>query len=185
MNKNTIIWQQAQSWAHANKTLIWCIAAPYYRYMPCDFIDLAGEAQVVVFQVISSLTDQNEDMSKIAPYFRVVYRTRCIQLAAGVPNVADLIPAEVVAMEQEQSIDLDESIIKQALLILTHRQRQVSMWILEQPYPVSIATIARHFGIQGRTIREILSNSIKRIENSSKPEKARYSRASIKIRDKR
>jgi len=166
MNNNTIIWQQAQTWVCTNKALIWCIAAPYYRYMPCDFIDLAGEAQIIAFQVISSLTDQNEDMSKIAPYFRVVYRTRCIQLAAGVPNVADLVPAEVVAMEQEQSIDLDESIIKQALLTLTRRQRQISMWILEQPQPVSIAAIARHFGVHRQNIDRILSASIQRIKNN-------------------
>jgi DNA-directed RNA polymerase specialized sigma24 family protein len=166
MNIKTIIWQQSQAWVCANKTLIWCIAAPYYRHMPCDFTDLAGEAQVVAFQVISSLTDQGKDMTKIAPYFRVVYRSRCIQLAAGVPNVADLVPAEVVAMEQEQSSDLEESIIKQALLTLTHRQRQISQWILEQPHPVSITAIAKHFGVHRQNIDRILSSSIHRIKNT-------------------
>jgi hypothetical protein len=164
MDKKTNIWQQAQAWVFTNKALIWCIAAPYYRHMPCDFTDLAGEAQVVAFQVISSLTDQGKDMTKIAPYFRVVYRTRCIQLASGVPNVT--VPAEVVAMEQEQSNDLDDSIIKQALLSLTHRQRQISMWILEQPQPVSITAIAKHFGVHRQNIDRILSASIQRIKNT-------------------
>jgi len=181
------IWPMAQSWVHSHKVLIWCIAAPYYRHMSCDSYDLAGEALTVAYQVFSTLIQRNQDVSLITRYFRVVYRSRCIQMAAGVFIAASTseIPTEVVAMEKQQKAAIDESAISEALFVLTDRQRQISQWILEQQQPVSIATIARHFGIQGRTIREILSNSIKRIENSSKPEKARYSRASMKIRDKR
>ena len=60
------------------------LAAPYYRYMSSDSPDLAGEAQLAVYQVSSVLIDQNKDLSLASRYFRIVFRTRCIQLAAGV-----------------------------------------------------------------------------------------------------
>jgi len=135
--------------------------------MSCDSYDLAGEAQAVAFQVISSLMNHHQDLSLITRYFRVVYRARCIQMAAGV-FIADStsdIPAEVVAMEKQQSAVLDESVITQALFVLTNRQRQVSQWILEQQQPVSIQTIAKHFGVHRQNIERILSLSIKKIEN--------------------
>jgi RNA polymerase sigma factor (sigma-70 family) len=160
------IWQQAQSWVSSNKPLIWGVASPHYRYMSCDSGDLVGEAQLVVYKVFSTLLAKNKDLSLTPKYFQVVFRTRCIQLASGVHgtflNCIQDIPSKV----QQPSVEEDNSTIDLALLALTNRQRQVSMWILKQPHPVSVAAIAKHFGIHGRTIREILSNSIKRIEKS-------------------
>ncbi|MBU3944793.1 MAG: hypothetical protein L6271_07810 [Desulfobacteraceae bacterium] len=136
--------------------------------MSCDSYDLAGEAQLAVYQVISVLIDQNKDLSLTSKYFRIVFRTRCIQMAAGVALANE--QQATVAIQKEQSpdlnesSDLDESVIAEALSALTDRQRQVSQWILSQPNPVNFNTIASHFGIHIQSVRRILSNSIRRIE---------------------
>jgi hypothetical protein len=136
--------------------------------MSCDSYDLAGEAQLAVYQVISVLIDQNKDLSFTGKYFRIVFRTRCIQMAAGVALANE--QQATVAIQKEQSpdldepSDLDESVITEALSALTDRQRLVSQWILSQPKPVSFYTIANHFGIHIQSVRRILSYSIRRIE---------------------
>lgn len=162
------IWPLAQSWVHSNRVLIWCIAAPYYRYMSCDSSDLAGEAKLAVYQVISVLIDQNKDLSLTSKYFRIVFRTRCVQMAAGVSLANEQLATVAIQKEQSPELnkfsDLDESVIAEALSALTNRQRLVSQWILSQPEPVSFYTIANHFGIHIQTVRDILSNTIKRIE---------------------
>ena len=162
------IWPLAQSWVSSNRVLIWCIAAPYYRYMSCDSRDLAGEAQLAVYRVISVLIDQNKDLSLTSRYFRIVFRTRCIQLAAGVA-LANETPASIAFQKEQfpdlnESSELDETVVSEALSALTGRQRLVSLWILSQPRPVSFNTIANHFGIHIQSVRRILSNTIKRIE---------------------
>ncbi|MBU1567362.1 MAG: hypothetical protein KJ630_17280 [Proteobacteria bacterium] len=168
MKNKQNIWPVAQSWVNSNRVLIWCIAAPYYRYMSCDSSDLAGEAKLAVYQVISALIDQNKDLSLTSKYFRTVFRTRCIQMAAGVALVNE--QQATVAIQNElspylnESSDLDASVIAEALSALTDRQRLVSQWILSQPKPVSFYTIANHFGIQIQSVRRILSNTIRRIE---------------------
>jgi predicted transcriptional regulator len=136
--------------------------------MSCDSRDLAGEAQLAVYQAISILIDQNKDLSLTSRYFRTVFRTRCIQLAAGVA-IANKQQASV-AIQKEQFSDLndtselDDSVVTEALSVLTGRQRLVSLWILSQPKPVSFNTIAKHFGIHIQSVRRILSNAIRRIE---------------------
>jgi hypothetical protein len=136
--------------------------------MSCDSYDLAGEAQLAVYQVISVLIDQNKDLSFTSKYFRIVFRTRCIQMAAGVALANE--QQATLAIQNEQSpdlnefSDLDDSVIAEALSALTDRQRLVSLWILSQPKPVSFYTIANHFGIHIQSVRRILSNSIRRIE---------------------
>jgi len=68
------------------------------------------------------------------------------------------------APDQNESSDLDDSVIAEALSALTGRQRLVSQWILSQPKPVSFYTIANHFGIHIQSVRRILLNTIRRIE---------------------
>jgi DNA-directed RNA polymerase specialized sigma subunit len=136
--------------------------------MSSDSSDLAGEAQLAAYQVISVLIDQNKDLSFTSKYFRIVFRTRCIQMAAGVALANEQQATEAIQKEQSQDLnepfDLDESVIAEALSALTDRQRLVSQWILSQPNPVSFNTTANHFGIHVQSVRRILSNTIRRIE---------------------
>jgi len=136
--------------------------------MSCDSRDLAGEAQLAVYQVIAVLIDQNKDLSLTSKYFRIVFRTRCIQISAGVAlaneQQASVAIQKAQSPDLNESSELDDSVITEALSTLTGRQRLVSLWILSQPRPVSFNMIANHFGIHIQSARRILSNAVKRIE---------------------
>lgn len=158
-------WHLAQSWVKSNKVLIWCIAGPYYKFMSCEPHDLEGEALLAAYKVLTLLNRQQKSLSLMKPYFRVVFRTRCIGLTSGLPAAEyeiERIPA--VEWETCRQEEPDESAIRASLQVLTNRQRQISEWILAQPTPVSTTTIGKRFGIGSRTVRAILSNAIRRIE---------------------
>lgn len=161
------VWSLAQSWVHSNRVLIWSIVAPYYRHMSCDSFDVTAEAQITAYQVISILIDQNKDLSLTGRYFRIVFRTRCIRMAAGVETSAlddQIIQKAPGQTDLKKNTDLDESVITEALSALTDRQRQLSLWVLSQPNPVSLKMIAIHFGIHTQTVRDILTNTVSRLE---------------------
>ncbi len=160
------LWFLAQTWVKSNYVLVWCIAAPYYRYMPCDSSDLEHEAILTAYQVMSGLMRKDKKISLMSRYYRVVFRSRCMSLATGVIVTRfdlDRIPGP----EQEKQQELDEELIHEALRVLTNRQRQISQWILSQPTPVSTSMVAAKYGVQRRTIQAILSNAIDRLKNGN------------------
>ncbi|HFC00418.1 MAG TPA: sigma-70 family RNA polymerase sigma factor [Phaeodactylibacter sp.] len=162
--KKTELWFLAQAWVKSNHVLIWCIAAPYYKYMTCDFQDLEHEAMLTAYQVMSGLLRKNKKLLLMSRYYRVVFRTRCIKLTTGmiVAN-CDIEQLSVPDQAQKQQ-ELDEEVIQDALQVLTNRQRQISQWILSQPKPVSTSMVAKKYGVQRRTIQAVLSNAIDRIK---------------------
>lgn len=164
--KDTELWHLAQAWVKSNRVLIWCIAGPYYRYMSCEVHDLESEALLTAHQVLTLLSKKRKNLSHMNRYYRVVFRTRCIRLTTGLLITGyeiDQIPATDEKSDQQE--ELDESVIREALQVLTNRQRQISEWILSQPTPVSTTTVGNRFGIGSRTVRAILSNAIRRIEH--------------------
>lgn len=159
------LWFLAQTWVNSNHVLIWCIAAPYYKYMPCDSNDLKHEAILTAYQVMSGLMHHDKKLSLMNKYYRVVWRTRCIKITTGVMVTncdINQMPAPASDQKQKQQ-ELDEDVIQEALQVLTYRQRQISQWILSQPKPVSISMVAKKYGVQRRTIQAVLSNAIERI----------------------
>ena len=135
--------------------------------MGCSPQDLEGEALLVAHQVLSSLVLKNKDLSNMGRYFRVVFRSRCIQMTMGVDVVGDF-DVERINITREQNAThekLDQDVIDAALLFLTDRQRQVAKWILSQPTPVSVNLIGQHFDITTRGVRKLINNAIYRIEN--------------------
>jgi len=161
--KKTEIWFLAQTWVKSNHVLVWCIAAPYYRYMPCDPSDLEHEAILTAYQVMSGLIRKDKKLLLMSRYYRVVFRSRCIKMTTGV-IVTNCDISQMPAPDQEQKQQkLDEEVIQEALQVLTNRQRQISQWILSQPTPVSTSVVAEKYGVQRRTIQAILSKAIERI----------------------
>ncbi len=159
-------WHLATLWVKSNRMLINCISAHYYPYMGCSSKDLEGEALLVAYQVLSGLVHQERDLSLMARYFTVVFRSRCIHMTMGiVPVQYDVERLRVVQEEQPVQQELDQQMIEEALQLLTNRQRQVAQWILQQPTPATVTVVARHFDITGRAVRRLLSNAIYRIEN--------------------
>ena len=162
----TELWHLSQAWVKSNQVLIRCIASPYYRHMSCEKHDLENEALLTAYQVLTQLSMREKDLSLMNKYYRIVFRTQCIRMTAGIKTAdCDLDQLSLPGKELNNQEDLDQNVIQAALQVLTHRQRQISEWILSQPTPVTTTTIGQKFGIQSRTVRAILSNAIQRIEN--------------------
>jgi len=165
---NTAKWQLAQSWLKSNHVLVWCIAGPYYRYMSGEAHDLESEALLTAYQVLTLLHRRGKSLELMTSYYRVAFRTRCIELATGVKvtdcdiNQIPSCPAETHLWKQDE---LNPETIQNALQVLTKRQRQISEWILAQPTPINTATAGKQFGIQARAVRSIITNAIRRIED--------------------
>ncbi|MGB3209289.1 MAG: hypothetical protein WBB19_01145 [Desulforhopalus sp.] len=161
-------WQTAISWVQSNRTLVGLIAAPYRRYMASTPKDVEQEAILAAFCVLDVLADQSQDSSKFGAYFRVQFRSRCIKMATGgmIGSMDDTGQIAFIPSEQKNN-ELEHETMEHALQKMSNRQRQISRWILAQPTPVSTTCIAKKFGICGRTVREILSNAIRRIEKNN------------------
>ena len=168
LNKEKL-WFLAQAWVKSNQVLIRCIATPYYKFMPCDSNDMEHEALLTAYQVMHRLILEDKKLSLMSKYYRVVFRSRCIKLAHGVPIKAD-INIEQIGIDTKNPVhsELDESLIKEAMQILTNRQRQVSSWILKQEKPVSISMVAKKYNVQRRTIQAVISNAIKRLNGNQR-----------------
>ena len=103
----------------------------------------------------------------MARYFRVVFRSHCIQLTMGVNIVDELNPETIKVPNGDETLhqEIDQDVIDAALASLTNRQRQVAKWILSQPSPVNTDLVGDHFGISTRGVRRLINDAITRIEN--------------------
>lgn len=165
---NTSRWHLAQTWVKSNRVLIWCIAGPYYRYMSCEVYDLESEALLTAYQVLTLLSRKGKSLALMSRYYRVMFRTRCIELATGVRVIdcdIERIPSDAPDTFAWQQEELNPETIQNALQVLTNRQRQISEWILAQPTPINTTTAGKQFGIQARAVRSIIKNAIRRIED--------------------
>jgi len=134
-------------------------------YDSLDSLDLEHEALLAAYQVMHELILKNKKLSLMNKYYRVVFRSRCIKLAHGVPIKTE-INIEQIGIDFKDPADhpeLDDSLINEALQVLTNRQRQVSCWILKQEKPVSTSNVAKNYNVRRRTIQAVLSNAIKRL----------------------
>ena len=162
------IWQLAMVWARSHRVLINCIAAPYISHMGFNSQDLESEALLAAFQTVSTLVKRNKCLTLMDSYFRVIFRSRCVDLALGVGVVPGYDIERInVTSGQEKLLhqDLEQQVIDDALMSLTQRQREVAKWIISQPTPVDTDLIGQQFGITKRGVRRLLSNAICRIEN--------------------
>lgn len=165
--KHTDTWSLASLWIKSNPVLIKCIAAQYIRHMGCNSQDLKSEALLIAYQTISSLLQSEKDLSLMAQYFRVVFRSHCIHMTMGIKVVDGIDPENIRFCQGDKILhqELDQHVIDAALDSLTTRQRQVAQWILNQSSPVNINLVGEHFGISARGVRRLLNDAITRIEN--------------------
>jgi DNA-directed RNA polymerase specialized sigma24 family protein len=136
--------------------------------MASDAKDIEQEAILTAFITLNILAKKGEDANRLGAYFRVMFRTQCIRMAAGVvvSNFVDINQVAFIPYKQ-QPYELDHSSIQQALQQVSRRQRQISQWILDQPNPVNTTLIAQQFGVRERTVRAILFNAIRKIEETN------------------
>lgn len=69
---------------------------------------------------------------------------------------------------KESAIDMSEEdgTVREALSVLTRRQREVAEWTLNQQTPATQIMIANHFNVTVQAVRKIINNAIKRLETS-------------------
>ena len=160
-------WPMAQQWVSANRKLIRQIASPYFRFMAGDTEDLYQEATIVAFKALVTSRKKGKP-EQFIPFFRVIFKTSCIKLASGIQTVHCLedyfLPSPEPPTEtREPKI----SEIKQALTAVTKRQREICLWLLQQPTPVSTPCIAKEFKVSRRHACRLVSTSIQKISGAS------------------
>ncbi len=159
-------WDIALQWVSANQKLIRQIASPYFRFMAGDNQDIYQEATMAAFKAIITSRDKGK-VEQFIPFFRVIFKTNCIKLASGIQTVHCLEDYFLPIPEQEEKLEEPENrTIHEALKTVSKRQREVCLWLLQQPKPVSTPDIAKKFNISRRHACRLVSSSVQRISDS-------------------
>ena len=163
-------WAEAVEWVSANRKLVRQIAAPYLRFMQADSNDLFQEATIAAFKALIAAR-RKEKPKQFVPYFRVIFKTNCIKLASGIQTVPDLEEHHlfVLCPEQERQApeEQDAGKVEEALRMVSERQREVCLWLLAQPVPVSTPDLARKFKVSRRHACRLISSSIEKITGAA------------------
>lgn len=164
---NRKIWATAMEWATANRKLIRQIASPYLRFMQADSNDLFQEATIAAFKALIAAR-KKEKPQQFVPYFRVIFKTNCIKLASGIQTVPTLEEYHLPCPdEQVEPDEQDASKVEEALKTVSKRQREVCLWLLRQPEPVSTPDLAREFKVSRRHACRLISSSIEKISGAA------------------
>lgn len=178
------LWSAAMEWVESNFTLVRYIANPYVRYMASGYADIRQEAYLAAFEALESFAGAGFPCDPVHPrfaaFFRVKMRNHCICLAKSGQPVNNFDPETLIEQKSlpiqapEDRLALEEEedhqrvmTIRQANL-LPGKQREIILWVMEQPYPVSNQDIAARFDICDRYVRQILKWSSATIAARSK-----------------
>ncbi len=166
LNKEQV-WHLAITWVRSNNVLIRYIASRYYPFMSSNSEDIEAEALLCAYQTISILSRKHKSLKLTSSYFKKVFTQRCCELSKGVPLVSCDIDYLNIA-NKESAIDMSEEdgTVREALSVLTRRQREVAEWTLNQQTPATQIMIANHFNVTVHAVRKIINNAIKRLETS-------------------
>ncbi|MBU1245342.1 sigma-70 family RNA polymerase sigma factor [Myxococcota bacterium] len=160
-------WNMALQWVSTHQKLIRQIASPYIRHMTADKEDLYQEATIAAFKAILT-SRKKKKPEQFTPFFRVIFKTCCIKAASGIHTVHCLEDYYLPFPEkQKKTEEPNKSKINQALKTVSKRQREVCLWLLQQPNPVSTPDIAKEFNVSRRHACRLVSNSIQRISGAS------------------
>ena len=161
------IWSMAMEWASTNRKLIRQVASPYRRFMQADSNDLLQEATVAAFKALI-VARKKEMPEQFVPYFRVIFKANCIKLASGILTVLSLEEYYLFCPdEQAEQEEYEASKVEEALKTVSKRQREVCLWLLRQPEPVSTPDLARKFRVSRRHACRMISRSIEKISGTA------------------
>ena len=162
-------WDIALQWVSANQKFIRKVAAPYMRHMAAEKTDVLQEATIAAFKAVIA-TRKKDKPDQFISFFRVIFKTNCIKLATGIHTVHCLedfyLPCSDPAEDIAEIDDTTCARIDEALRSVSKRQREVCLWLLQQPVPVSTPDIARKFRVSRRHACRLVSGSIQRISHS-------------------
>lgn len=162
------IWEMAMQWVSENRKLIRQIASPYRRHMAADNADLVQEATIAAYKALL-VARKKAQYKQFVPFFRVIFRTNCIKLASGIQTefCLEIHNLSVPDLRKEKQDSEDAELVEEALKSVSKRQREICIWLLEQPEPASTSELAKEFNITRRHACRLISNSIKRIAGAS------------------
>lgn len=164
---NRETWETAIQWVSANRKLIRQIASPYIRHMSADSNDLIQEAAIAAFKALIACRKKDKQ-DQLIQFFRVIFKTHCIKLASGVQAVNILDEHYLPHQEKpEEAEDQGTIQIEEALQAVSKRQREVCIWLLQQPEPVSTPELAKKFKVSRRHACRLISGSIQRISKAT------------------
>lgn len=158
-----LTWLIAMEWVYAHRHIVRWEAIPFVPYIAGDDDDLFQEAVLAAFQAL--MVAQNQDPQQLIPFFRTIFRTHCLKLAVGIgttPCSEDL--ACTASREVEELLpELQPEETLAAMQRVEGRNREICLWILEQPFPVSSKETACHFNLSRRQVCRILHSAIDHI----------------------
>jgi len=160
---NQKAWEIAWQWVSEHRKFVRLIASPYVKHMNGDREDLYQEAAIAAYKaLIDCMKKDRQD--QFIQYFRVTFKSNCIKLSYGIQTVHCLEEYFLPIQEEtEEVIELEPNRIKQVLQVVSKRQRQICLWLLQQPTPVSTPDIAKEFKVSRRQACRLISTSIQRI----------------------
>ena len=153
-------WLQARQWVAANMRLVHWIADTYRIFMAADEDDLLQEATLAAFQALTT-AEKKQAAQRFVPFFRVIFKTRCLRLASGIQTVQPANDVLLDACALEAAPPLPEHLpidIDAALRGLSQREREICRWILNQERPVNMHQAAEHFHLSRRHFSRLLHN---------------------------
>lgn len=162
-------WDIALRWVSTNQKFIRKVAAPYMRHMAAEKTDVLQEATIAAFKAVIA-TQKKDKPDQFISFFRVIFKTNCIKLATGIHTVHCIedfyLPCSDPVEEIDEIDDTTSARVTEALQSVSKRQREVCLWLLEQPVPISTPDIARKFRVSRRHACRLVSGSIQRISHS-------------------
>ncbi|MCP4338624.1 MAG: sigma-70 family RNA polymerase sigma factor [Desulfobulbaceae bacterium] len=160
-------WATSMQWVNANKRLVRQIASPYFKFMAGDSEDLYQEATIAAYNALICCR-QKDERERFVPFFRVIFKTNCIKLASGIQTVHCLEEYFLPLKEETaEKVEPEADKVDQVLQSVSKRQRQICLWLLDQPTPVSALDIAREFKVSKRHAYRLISNTLQRISEVS------------------
>ena len=162
-------WLTARRWVTENMRLIHWIANPYRNHMAADEDDLLQEATLAAFQALTT-AEKKQAAQRFVPFFRVIFKTRCLRLASGIQTVQPANDVLLDACTLEAAPPLPEPLpieIDAALRGLSQREREICRWILNQERPVNINQAAEYFHLSRRHISRLLHKGLKHLSEAA------------------
>jgi len=171
---NQDTWVSAMDWVNAHKRIVHWVAEPYLPYMAADEDDLFQEAVIAAVQALI-VARTKKSPQKLASFFRVIFKTRCVRMATGIQTVPFSDESLLyTASQKEEEASQDEphperhhAEIEKALQRIGGRQQEICAWILCQSRPVSTMETARHFHVSPRQIYRLLRHTLLQLNKAA------------------
>ena len=115
-------WLTARRWVTENMRLIHWIANPYRTHMAADEDDLLQEATMAAFQALTT-AEKKQAAQRFVPFFRVIFKTRCLRLASGIQTVQPANDVLLDACTLEAASPLPELLAIADRMLILHQGR--------------------------------------------------------------